>query len=146
MSVKLKNKSLTIKIFPLALILAVFAGFWFAKSEVEKNPEEIKTGRIEISGVWVNDFLKEVDSKKTFVTIVKNKNYHIFFLPKQKGFVISITSSPFEKQRNKAEEEFLKALGIDKGGACKLNVDVTTPSFANPEEAGRIFKLSFCQN
>lgn len=140
MSKSKKTKLKKISLLFLATIFAVFLGFRLAKSELPTQE------KIKISGVSVNNFLKNSqDVKKRFVTLVKNENFHIFYIPEQEAFVISVTSSPFEEQKSKAEEEFLKILAVDKNSACKLNVDITTPYFANPNEAGKIYKLSFCK-
>ncbi len=142
MSKSLKSKKkLNTYLLLVVLIIAVTLGFLLAKREAEFAPEE----KIKISGVWVNNFLKEKNLQKDYITLIQNENYHIFFIPSQEEFTISITSSPFEEQKKKAEEEFIKILGIDKVSSCKLKVGITTPSFVNPENAGVIYKLSFCK-
>lgn len=60
------------------------------------------------------------------------------------AYLISIVQSPFEEVRLKAEAFFLEKLNIDKEAACKLKVNITTMRFANPNQAGQTFPLSFC--
>ncbi len=137
-----KAKNYKYFLFILVSILAVFLGIFIAKSEVnKKNPDKIK-----ISDVWVNNFLKEgKNNKDLFISLIRNEDYHIFYIPNKQSFTISITGRGFKDLRVKAEEEFLKILGVSQTEACRLNVHITTPSFANPNEAGKIYSLSFCE-
>jgi len=95
----------------------------------------------------MNDFTKGIENfdKKSYVTISRTDNFHIFYLPDQTLFYITISASPFNEQKDAAEKVFLEKLGITPEEACKLNVDVATPASANPDNAGQIYKLSFCQ-
>lgn len=60
-------------------------------------------------------------------------------------FKILVTKSPFQQYRLQAEQKFLEQMNLTVEQACKLDVEITTPRFANPQEAGQIYKLSFCQ-
>jgi hypothetical protein len=60
------------------------------------------------------------------------------------AYLISIVRSPFEEVRQKAETTFLEKLNITKEDACNLKVLITTMRFANPDQAGQTFHLSFC--
>ena len=60
-------------------------------------------------------------------------------------FFISVVSWPFDEHRLVAEADFLDKLGITDDEACRLNVDETTPAFANPDKAGKTYALSFCR-
>ena len=105
--------------------------------------------RIEISGIMVLDFTKNTPSsgsKLNLTTIANTKDYHIFYLSADELFVISITSYPFDQHRPVAENVLLDVLVITREEACGLNVDITTPSFANPDKSGEIYDLSFCSN
>lgn len=62
------------------------------------------------------------------------------------AYLITILKSPFEENRLKAEQYFLEKLNIDKEAACKLKVNLGTMRFANPDQAGQTFHLSFCPN
>ncbi len=60
-------------------------------------------------------------------------------------YKILITKSPFQKYRLEAEQKLLDELKLSQKKACALDVEITTPRFANPDEAGQVYKLSFCQ-
>ena len=79
------------------------------------------------------------------VVFSETDSSQLVYHPKDNFFLISILDSPFESARLAAEQQFLQSLEISESEACKLNVSVTTPRFANPEEAGRNYKLSFCK-
>lgn len=77
-----------------------------------------------------------VDDKAPYsITANKDSSY----------YKILITKSPFQQYRLEAEQKFLEQLNITKEKACGLDVEITTPRFANPDQAGQIYKLSFCQ-
>jgi len=107
-----------------------------------------KEEKIEISGVAVNDFIsqKNGEGSSSYYTISQTADFHIFYIPAQELFYVSITSYPFDENRIKAEDNFLAALGIEKKEeACKLKVDITTPMYANPDKAGEVYRLSWCE-
>lgn len=108
---------------------------------------EIRGNKIKISETWVNNFYntgrKLVDGND--VVIKENDDYELIYQNPFKLFIIYVISSPFEKTRVKAEEDFIKSLGITKDEACKLNVRVGTPFFANPDYAKKSYPLSFCE-
>jgi len=107
-----------------------------------------KKERVEISGVKVADFIGKTsqDESPGYYTIAKTPDYHIFFLAADELFFISITSYPFDEHRANAEQKLLEVLAITEDDSCKLNVDITTPSYANPDKAGEVYNLSFCSN
>lgn len=146
---KRTNKSLLIILLTL---LAVLGGSLLAEKQVKINkiPTQTSQGRlnkIEISGVTMNDFYKFDQPKHDeYATISKTQAYHIFYIPDQNLFYISITYPPFEQNRIAAEEDFLDKLGITKEDACELDVDLTTPGFVGNSEAGKVYHLSFCSN
>lgn len=109
---------------------------------MKKTPE----GKLDISGVVVNDFTKtpKYTDKSGDVFFVDNQEYQILYMEKYNKFLISILSSPFKEVKQKAEIEFLGSLGVSKEDACRLSVEITTPYFANPKESGKIYTLSFC--
>lgn len=112
---------------------------------VPPNPQILN--RIDIQGVSVGNFL---ETSKTIeetgeVFAVENEDYAIIYHKNDKSFLINILSSPFDLSRQKAEGAFLQTLGIDNTSACKLNVVVQTPFFANPDNAGIPYPLSFCR-
>ncbi len=72
------------------------------------------------------------------------KNFQIAKIASTGEYQISILGSPFATYRTQAENAFLVLLKISKEEACKLNVTIGTPYFANPDESGKIYPLSFC--
>lgn len=114
---------------------------------LEKGKNVLSEKKIEISGVKVADFINESanNEQPSFYTILRTSDFHLFYIPDQKLFYISITSYPFDEFRPLAEKQFLQSLGISQEEACKLDVDIATPMFANPDKAGEIYGLSFCQ-
>lgn len=76
--------------------------------------------------------------------LVQNAFYQIYYIKNDDLFLISIIGSPFKNIQPVAEKTFLSLLGTDEKSACNLNVKITTPNFANPDEAGKIHRLSFC--
>ena len=99
-------------------------------SEVEMNNFYKTSPRIDITG----DAL-----------VTSNSNNLTGFYIKGELFLVSVKESPFVEARVKAEQEFIEKLGITEEDACKLNVVVNTPAYANPKEAGKNHPLSFCE-
>jgi hypothetical protein len=107
-----------------------------------------KTIELPRAGVRVNNFYKRIvvrTNPEGDTIVVDDSGYQIIFMPKSEQFLISILGSPFEKVRKEAEEELLHILGIGRADACRLDVKITTPRFANPAQAGKNFGLSFCE-
>ncbi|RJR14809.1 hypothetical protein C4579_04280 [Candidatus Microgenomates bacterium] len=77
--------------------------------------------------------------------LLETAKYHIVFLKQFNSYAISITGAPFYAYREEAEQAFLSTLNITQKQACLLNVTVSTPRFANPDQSGRNYPLSFCQ-
>ncbi len=112
---------------------------------IQPNPQILN--RITIQGVSVNNFIsKSKNIEKTGeVFAEENADFSIIYHKNDESFLLYISSSPFETVRSAAENVFLQKLGIDKESACRLAVIEQTPFFANPNEAGKVYKLSFCQ-
>ena len=102
---------------------------------------------ITISGVKMKDFYKSDPkvNERGDVTLADEEGFDILYFSKENSFLISILGSPFESVRIDGEREFLNLLNINETEACKLDVAITTPLFANRNEAGKIYKLSFCE-
>ncbi len=75
----------------------------------------------------------------------QTESYQQVYILQAQYFIITVTGTPFESARQAAEQDFLKKLGISQEDACVLDVRVGTPYFANPNEAGKTYKLSFCE-
>ena len=158
MSLKKKNnkldtgKNVKRSILVTFLILSIFIAIRVSSDEdynfsLNNLNSLVKKDALVISGVRVNDFTKEIENpnEKSYITLSQNGDYHIFYIPSQTLFYITISSSPFDQQKDAAEKEFLEKLGITSEAACKLNVDVATPANVNPSYAGQIYHLSFCE-
>lgn len=103
--------------------------------------------KILISDISVNNFTKSVKkiNQNGDMLVEDSGTYQIVYFPSTSQFLLSIQQSPFEKYRIEAETALLNLLGINKTQACKLDTVITTPFFANPDEAGQLYKLSFCE-
>jgi hypothetical protein len=142
------------KIF-LALILFIFIGIGLylerkQKSQISTGPPKIPVSdkdKITVSNVEVENFTKdaEVVSRGETYLLEENQDFHIIARKKEGQFLISILGAPFSEKRARAEDAFVKKLGITREEACKLNVVITTPAFANKAEAGKNYPLSFCE-
>lgn len=117
-----------------------------------EQPINQNVERVEITGVKVANFLDKdnslpdsAENVPVFITISQTPDYHLFYIPADELFAISITSYPFDEHLSVAEKMFLNTLAINETDACKLNVDITTPTFANPDKAGDTYPLSFCE-
>lgn len=76
--------------------------------------------------------------------LINKDSYQIVYQELGDIFIIFILGSPFEAFREKAEEEFLALIEASENIACQLKVEIKTPMRINPEQAGKIFPLSFC--
>ncbi len=86
-----------------------------------------------------------LDTEEYKTIAYKKGYYHLFYFAPEELFIISIQRYPFDEIRPIAEQEFLKTLAIGEEDACKLNVELTTPGYANPGKAGKTYSLSFCK-
>lgn len=86
------------------------------------------------------------DSKKYQGLIYQdpNGNFQISYISSTKEYSLLILGYPFTQFRTEAENTFVSLLKTTNTEACKLNVSVSTPYFANPDESGKTYPLSFC--
>ena len=117
----------------------------------EKKPANSKEGKITIKtqdgDVDINDvYLVSEEIISGNVTIKTTPEYQIVYSSERQNFIISILSSDLQNARSKAEQEFLKILGIGEEKACLLDVTLGVSKDANPNAAGRNYGLSFCPN
>lgn len=117
----------------------------------EKNDTNGKEGKIIIKtqngDVDINDVYsvsEEIISGNA--TVKTTPEYQIVYSGERQNFIISILSSDLQNTRSKAEQEFLKILGIGEEKACLLDVTLGVSKDANPNAAGRNYGLSFCPN
>ena len=78
-------------------------------------------------------------------TLAQNAYFQIYYIKNGNFFLISVIGSPFQNIVPVAEKNFMDILDIDEESACQIDVRITTPRFANSDEAGKVYKLSFCQ-
>ena len=156
MAKKKKLKFKIIHLFIFAIILFVISlsisykgGLKIDLTRVNRNQDTAvdEKERIEISGVKVADFINQIGQGKSpsYYTLTQTPNYHIFYIQADELFFISITSYPFDEHRPVAEQKLLEVLEIGEDDACKLNVDITTPAYANPDKTGEVYELSWCE-
>lgn len=111
-------------------------------------PEIPTTEKIKVSGIEIKNFYKEAISVGEHIgdtLLVDKVEYKIIYYPLDKAFLIIVLRWPFEDIRENAEEDFLETLEISKSQACELSVYITTPAYANPEYAGKNWRLSWCE-
>lgn len=110
--------------------------------EIPETADKLVAGDVE-----VNNFYKSAQlvNDNGDAMISRSDEFEILYMPTGAQFLISIIGSPFEESKRLAETSFLQSLGISQNQACQLNVIVTTPRFANPDQAGQEYKLSFCE-
>lgn len=103
--------------------------------------------KITISDIKMNNFYRNPVkiNRVGDVTFVSKDWFNISYLAIFKQFIISVRGSPFEDNRKSAETELLAVLGIEEQQACKLNVTITVPFFADPQKSGEDYPLSFCR-
>lgn len=77
--------------------------------------------------------------------MTRDPGYDLVYLRETNQFIITIMLSPFETYRQIAEKALLERLNINEQEACSLDVNIGTPQSVNPNEAGRNYKLSFCE-
>lgn len=102
---------------------------------------------VTISSVPVNNFYQtttpfDAQGDRTIADV--DNAYRIVYLAQYQQFLITINGSPFTTFRQQAENAFLQKMNLSQTDACKLDVVIRTPSFANPNEAGQDYRLSFC--
>lgn len=142
-----KYKKTTITLLVATFLVGTLLAVGYFKPNTVSNEQlDTTTRRPRQEKVDASALIKnpQVINDKGDILVTESKDFKILYFPKTNQFLVSILSSPFEKARLSAEEEFLKTLSIDKKLACELNVLITTPVFINPNEAGKEYRLSFC--
>ena len=105
------------------------------------KPDKVIISNVEVKNVFDTPVSK---TETNDMVLFENSKYQIVYIAVSNSFIISITASPFESIKKEAESRFLNLLDVNKEGACKINVSITTPRFANPDNAGIVYPLSFC--
>jgi hypothetical protein len=99
-----------------------------------------------LSGIEMNNFyISPIKvNRENDAVIFSNDSFHILYLYKYQKFQISILATPFSQIRLEAENKLLDILGIDKTMVCRLNVEISTPYWVNPDYSDAIYKPTFC--
>lgn len=80
------------------------------------------------------------------LTTPEEFRYQITYQEPQNLFSVDILDWRFQEARLEGEQKLLRLTELSETDACELlNVQISTPSFVNPELAGQVFPLSFCQ-
>lgn len=143
---RIRGKLPVILIALLAIFIVIVGYFGGTKTGIIKPLPTSAPATINISNVELRNFEANPVRSNTEndSLIVDNDDYQIAYVKAYNQFLITINNKDFENTRQKAEAEFLKNLNITSDAACKLNVSISTPTFANPDLSGQIFPLSFC--
>ena len=113
--------------------------------EILDNPNN-DTFDVPGTDIKVHNFYKnnETINPEGDTYVIEKPEYSVSYLPKVGKFMISILTSPFEQIRLQAEQDLLVNLQISEIQACKLDISISTPLFANPDFSGQQYRLSFC--
>jgi hypothetical protein len=149
----MKKTLFIVSLVGILIILFVVYKFLSASKPTNINPVTTPTptipqgATIEISGTPLNNIYKgsKIDNQRDVFFIDEPGKYQVVFLEKFNTFLISILGSPFEELRQDAEKALLIKTGLSQAEACKLDIQTTTPSYVNPDYAGRSYPLSFCE-
>ena len=98
---------------------------------------------VEVNNFY-NDTLEVHDS--TYY-LSQESTYTIFFDKLKNSFIITLFVTEVDNGndiRYRAEEELMKKLGISRGEACLLQIEVGVPFSSSPNLSGINYGLSFC--
>lgn len=109
--------------------------------EIPTEPDKVIVGETETKNFYKS---AQAINESGSAVVNKSQDYEIVYTPEFSQFNITVLGSPFTQARKAAEIKFIETLGINTETACKLNVVVSTPYFANPNESGQSYGLSFC--
>lgn len=103
-------------------------------------------GKVRIANIWVNDFTSSYVAKNAEgdILIDDQVDFQIVYIHTDGSFLLSILKSPFHDIKARAENAFLKRLGIGRPAGCRLDVKTSTLNAINPEESNKIYALPFC--
>jgi len=99
------------------------------------------SGIVEVKNFYNNPLQVNAEND---VLVVRADAYEMAYIAKDSSFILSITASPVGPTTLAAEKELLRVLDITEEEACRLNVSVGIPHFADPELSGKQYGLSFC--
>ncbi|TAK95555.1 hypothetical protein EPO05_03825 [Patescibacteria group bacterium] len=143
----IQNKALVVTALSLIIILPIVWFFTRSAGTPAQPKVEVKGAGGEVK---VNDPRSNPSAvlSPQDVVVKKTNRYEIlYYAYQEESFLISITDGVDPQgARAVAEKDFLTTLGVNEADACKLNVSLTVPRYANQELAGVDYGLSFCPN
>ena len=119
------------------------SNFVVPPKDADKMTLDTTSGKIEVNNLYKNPV---ANLSGNGVALKENDNYSINFYPQDEGFIISLQNPDIQTARDKAEADFLQALGITKEQACSLKVTLGIPYYVSPTASGQNYGLSFCPN
>ena len=78
------------------------------------------------------------------VVIKRTEGYDIVYLKINSSFLIQISEKPVPQETERAEKDFLEALGVSRVDACKLKVRIGVPLAVDSSYTNFDYGLSFC--
>lgn len=141
---KLETKTYLIIAIVGMLVLGVLSSlFGPSDSSNLQTPSTVRVDDSDRSGG--SDTFRTTTEVSNVTPITTKGTYEVLYIDDFDEYLITVTESPFDDFRTVAEQGFIKSLGITEEEACGLNVKIATPLFANPDEAGVEYGLSFCE-
>lgn len=80
------------------------------------------------------------------IILEENSEYQIVYLSLSRSYFISIKADPVKEVLKKAEQAFLALTKLTPTIACSTKVQIVTTEFVNPQDAGKKYRFSFCEN
>lgn len=138
----MNNSTLKIFVIGAVLLIFLFVGIYylFFRSSPTSNSSYPKSVQKVINN--------PVTRNDGWGTLVNNDEYQISYSKTAgaESFFITINSQPVVAVAQKAEQELLQKLNINKDEACKLPLVINVTTSAAPNMSGFNFGLSFCPN
>lgn len=130
-----RKSKIIISVFAISVLSIIFLVFSTKRIPPQPGPASSPTPSFQV----INE-----NKYESIVYKDSQSNYEISYLPQEDRYIITVYGSPFTKYSLEAEQSFLKTHKITPQEACLKNVSTGTPFYANPSEAGKNYKLSFC--
>jgi len=154
------DKKKIIILLGVVLVVGIFIALFFILTN--KGQQVSQTGELEVPSDKKNaeSFIIEAPTEKVQInniyksggelyeggiTFRDNKDFSITYAESDQSFIIVIeTTEDLIGVRNRAEQELLSALGINKEQACELAVLLQVPYSVSADLSGTNYGLSFC--
>ena len=142
-----------VSVFVLSLIgYLVFLTFTDAPTKDENGRGEIRTNEkvgIQVGNqtIAVNDFfshpVRVLDDQTLY--IADQADYGITYWPDEKSFHVFVFTEPVTETSKKAEQQFLKLLGVTESEACILDPTISGPNSLDEFADDKAYSFSFCE-